>query len=206
VPAGCALRIPPRRTLLGSARGDTVVRTFAFAPDDRLRSSPDVVHVTPLLDAVIDRLVDLQQNVARDVIHEHLVAVFVDEAYGLTTLPLVVRQPISPIGTAAAAIVAADPSETLTLEEIAGTLGVSVRSVERAFKADTDLSFREWRVRLRLSHALERLSEGSDVQSAALESGYASPSAFVAAVRRLTGLTPHRLGRQKKTRTARKLT
>jgi len=52
------------------------------------------------------------------------------------------------------------------------------------------VSFGRWRTQLRLQAALPILAEGGSVASASHRAGYESPSAFVAAFRRETGMTP----------------
>ena len=52
------------------------------------------------------------------------------------------------------------------------------------------MTFGQWRQRLRVLAAIELLSTGSSVTRAALQVGYHSPSAFVAAFRRALGTAP----------------
>jgi len=54
------------------------------------------------------------------------------------------------------------------------------------------MAFGEWRRRCRLLHAMGPLVRGSSVTDVALETGYASTSAFVSAFRGLFGVTPGR--------------
>jgi AraC-like DNA-binding protein len=60
----------------------------------------------------------------------------------------------------------------------------------RAFAAETGVPFGRWRTLLRLQAALPRLAHGEAVGRVASRVGYDTPSAFVAAFRRETGLTP----------------
>jgi AraC-like DNA-binding protein len=55
---------------------------------------------------------------------------------------------------------------------------------------DTGTSFARWRTQLRLQAALPRLVAGVPVATVARAVGYDTPSAFVAAFRRTTGVTP----------------
>jgi AraC-like DNA-binding protein len=54
----------------------------------------------------------------------------------------------------------------------------------------TGLPFGHWRVLLRLQAALPALAAGEPVGNVARQVGYESVSAFVAAFRRQTGVTP----------------
>jgi transcriptional regulator GlxA family with amidase domain len=60
----------------------------------------------------------------------------------------------------------------------------------RLFLAETGLTFSQWRVHARLQAGISSLAEGRPVASVAGHVGYATPSAFVAAFRRVTGHTP----------------
>ncbi|MET8059581.1 helix-turn-helix domain-containing protein [Streptomyces microflavus] len=83
-----------------------------------------------------------------------------------------------------------DPADSRSLEEWARALGTSDRTVARAFRHSTGLSFTQWRQTLRVHRALTLLSEGWDVQSVGEALGYAQPSTFIAAFRRVVGTTP----------------
>jgi AraC-like DNA-binding protein len=54
------------------------------------------------------------------------------------------------------------------------------------------MNFNQWRQQLRLVHALRLLAAGAKVTAVALDVGYDSPSAFIAAFRRVLGETPAR--------------
>ncbi len=77
-----------------------------------------------------------------------------------------------------------------------GQLGERVqltgRSVSRLFKAQTGITFQQWRQHLRLLNALSRLEKGDSVMSVAVDCGYDSNSAFVAAFKKQFGCTPGR--------------
>jgi AraC-like DNA-binding protein len=81
-------------------------------------------------------------------------------------------------------------ADNRTLEEWGREVGASERTLARAFLADTGISFGRWRTRLRLSAALADLAAGTPVSTVARAVGYESTSAFVAAFRRETGVTP----------------
>ncbi|MCK1977774.1 helix-turn-helix transcriptional regulator, partial [Jeotgalicoccus huakuii] len=77
----------------------------------------------------------------------------------------------------------ADPASKETLIELANFAGASPRTLERIFRDETGMSFTEWRHRLRLVEALEKLSEGLAVNQVASAVGYDSTSAFINAFR-----------------------
>lgn len=82
------------------------------------------------------------------------------------------------------------PSIAIGLDMIATEAGMSRRTFTRLFREQTGVSFAEWRQQVCLLAAIERLSEGQPVTRVALDLGYASPSAFASAFRRVLGDTP----------------
>ncbi|MER5949876.1 AraC family transcriptional regulator [Streptomyces sp. NPDC001904] len=83
-----------------------------------------------------------------------------------------------------------DPGDGRSLEDWSVELGVSDRTITRAFRHATGLSFAQWRQMLRAHRALTLLSEGFDVMTVSEVLGYAQPSTFIAAFRRSMGTTP----------------
>ena len=83
-----------------------------------------------------------------------------------------------------------NPADPRSLAELARAVGSSPRTLLRLFLAETGLTFSQWRVHARPQAAVAPLADGSPVARVALQVGYATPSAFVAAFRRVTGLTP----------------
>ncbi|GAA3116685.1 hypothetical protein GCM10020001_040500 [Nonomuraea salmonea] len=67
---------------------------------------------------------------------------------------------------------------------------MSARTISRAFNAETGTSFARWVAAVRAQHAVELLTRGWPVEVVAERVGYRSASAFGAAFRRTTGLTP----------------
>jgi AraC-like DNA-binding protein len=82
------------------------------------------------------------------------------------------------------------PADSRTLGEWGREVGASERTLARSFIAGTGLPFGRWRALLRLSTALVDLAAGASVSTTARSVGYESTSAFVAAFRRETGVTP----------------
>ncbi|MFO1357641.1 AraC family transcriptional regulator [Plasticicumulans sp.] len=87
----------------------------------------------------------------------------------------------------------AEPADARTLPEWAARCGLSERTLTRRFRRETGLSFADWRRRLRLLLALGALEAGRSVTAVALDSGYDSLSAFIAAFRNEFGTTPKAL-------------
>lgn len=83
-----------------------------------------------------------------------------------------------------------NPDDLRTLPELAKIAGGSPRTIERLFQAETGMSFRQWRSRLRLLSAIEYLRQGKSSTTIAHTLGYRTASAFVAAFREHFGCPP----------------
>ncbi len=84
------------------------------------------------------------------------------------------------------------PTGGETLDDLSHRYGAGRRTLERLFSRETGLSFGLWRQKARMLDSLRLLAEGKSVTEAALEEGYASVSAFIAAFRQTFGCTPRR--------------
>ncbi len=69
-------------------------------------------------------------------------------------------------------------------------VGASIRTLARLFRAETGMSFRDWRAQVRMRAAFGLLAEGRPASEVAILVGYRTPSAFTAAFRRITGHLP----------------
>jgi AraC-like DNA-binding protein len=87
------------------------------------------------------------------------------------------------------------PGDNRSLEDWAGSVGASSRTLSRIFQKETGLSFGQWRTRLRLVEGVERLQRGETVTGVALELGYANSSAFIVMFQRELGTVPSKFRR-----------
>ncbi|MFC3241666.1 helix-turn-helix transcriptional regulator [Gordonia humi] len=104
--------------------------------------------------------------------------------------PVRVPTPEDPrIRTLAEAIMA-DPADDSSLEDWAWRTSMSARTIARAFRAETGMTFTQWRTRVRMVAAVELLGVGMPVGLVAKRVGYATTSAFSAAFGRTMGRPP----------------
>ena len=75
---------------------------------------------------------------------------------------------------------------------LARAVGVSPRTLERRFQAETGMTLGRWRQHRLLLCGLEHIAAGGSVAEAAVASGYASPSGYIAAFRKAFAATPGR--------------
>jgi AraC-like DNA-binding protein len=88
------------------------------------------------------------------------------------------------------AILAEDPGSDRTLAELGRAVGAGERTLSRLFRAETGMTFPQWRAQLRLHHSLTLLATGLSVTATAITCGYSTPSAFTAAFGTTFGTTP----------------
>jgi AraC-like DNA-binding protein len=81
----------------------------------------------------------------------------------------------------------------LPAEALAAALGLSTSRFLHLFAAQTQTSLRRYRSWCRMALAARALAAGADLTRAAADAGFATPSHFSAAFRRMFGLSPGRL-------------
>jgi AraC-like DNA-binding protein len=184
VPAGVQHRI----RALAHARLRTIYVAPAFAD---LPEGCTTITVSPLLRELVLRTVAIGMLDQRDAVEHALAVVLLDAIRTAPVPPYGLPEPGSDATRRAVdRLFAGDPgSDTAT---IARAVGLSARTLERRFLAETGLSFGRWRRRGALLASLERLAGGASVKQAAASAGYATPSAFVAAFKGEFGETPGR--------------
>lgn len=89
-----------------------------------------------------------------------------------------------------------NPTFEHTVDEWASTVASSPRTIRREFLRDTDLTFAQWRTRLRLAVAREFLTAGYDVEHAAAHAGFGSRSGLTRAFREHYNTTPREFAHQ----------
>jgi AraC-like DNA-binding protein len=108
------------------------------------------------------------------------------------TISFDVQMPTEDRARQVATMLTGNPADGRTLSEWGREVGASGRTLARAFRSDTGLPFARWRTLVRLHCAMEALGSREPVAEVARKVGYESASAFVAAFRRETGITPAR--------------
>jgi AraC-like DNA-binding protein len=83
-----------------------------------------------------------------------------------------------------------EPDAPESIDDYADASGMARRTFTRTFRRETGISFNEWRLHVRLTGALSRLTTGVSITEVAFEVGYSSPSAFTAMFKRVFGVAP----------------
>jgi AraC-like DNA-binding protein/quercetin dioxygenase-like cupin family protein len=189
LPPTRALWIPAGLRHETVASGAATMRSLYIRPDLCAVSWPDPTPVAArqLLVELVGYLDNGSLDLARRGRAEELL---VDLLEPVPLATIEVRLPTDERARDVAAHLGVDPADNRTLSEWGREVGASERTLARAVLADTGMPFGRWRTMLRLQAALPGLAAREPVGSVARRIGYDSSSAFVAAFRRETGLTP----------------
>ncbi len=189
LPPTRALWIPAGVLHETSAVEKATMRTLYLKPElcPITWPAPQPVAVTRLLADLIEHLSDAALKAGE---RARVEAVLLDLLQPVATTTIEVTMPTDERALAVARALLADPADPRSLAEWAHDVGASARTLTRAFLTDTGIPFSRWRTALRLRAALPELAAGKPISAVADEVGYQTPSAFVAAFRRETGLTP----------------
>jgi AraC-like DNA-binding protein/quercetin dioxygenase-like cupin family protein len=174
--------------------GKVAMRTLYVSPRlrDSLWTECRVVHVPPLLRELLLHTVALGGLDRRVLRHRPVLELLLDQIADLPSAPLRVPMVRDSRARAIAQHLLSKPEDSRTLEQLAHRSGGSKRTIERAFRIDTGMTFGRWRQHVRLVHALRLLAAGESVTRVALYVGYGSLSAFVRSFREAFGATPGR--------------
>ncbi len=186
VPPGHALWIPPGIvhdvTMCGPVSMSSAYITASH------RSAPwaacRVLRVSRLLAATLAALAEepvLYEESGRGGL---LAALVLDEIGRAAETPLVLPMPREPRLRRVCREIAADPGSARDLDEWAGEAGASRRTLTRRFRAETGLSFGEWRTRARVARALALTADGVSPREVATSVGYANPQVLRSVMRR----------------------
>lgn len=151
-----------------------------------------VVNVSPLLRELILHACSFRALKKAVRSQRHLIDTIVDQLETVQMVPLQLPHMNDPRAARVAQLLASDPSNPHTLEQICKGCGASRRTIERLFQEEAGTTFGKWRQQLRLMHAMRLLAEGAKVTHAALDAGYSTPSAFISMFRKVLGVTPAR--------------
>ena len=146
-----------------------------------------VLRVTPLLRSLLATVVAAGTGPAKA---ELIVRLVLHELTETTDAPTFLPLPTSPVGRRVADLAFNDHRNRLDVAELASRAATSVRTVSRLFPTETGLTFKAWRQRARIVHAMDRLARGNAIARVSAESGFASTAAFSCAFRQVTAMTP----------------
>jgi len=189
--AGQALWIPARTDHRFTIAPNSALMPMFF--DARAMTSivdvPTLVPIDANAETLCLALIGSQYSLLRPPADLQQMVVAVVEAQAVA--PVGIPMPRSLTALRVARNVVLNPADQRSLADWAAELHISTRSLERAFVAETGLSWRRWRRIHRMIRAAHLLAAGSSsVVDVAGRVGFHTPSAFTRAFREHHGITP----------------
>jgi len=154
--------IPPGRAVLIRAGtphairmwGEVAMRSLYFPvsaqPPAFQSKTCRVISVSPLLREVILRVADLAALDSRVESDAHVMSVLIDELDAADIEPLLLPLPGDARALKVAECVLKSPADPATATELARRCGLSARTLERVFRAETGMRFGLWRQKAKL--------------------------------------------------------
>lgn len=176
-----------------SISGEVAMRTLYIADGraDPLPRRPTVLEVSPLLRELIVHILGIGMLAPARPEHDRVAGLLIDLLLQASPQDLSLPLPGDSRARRVADHVQNDPGAR-DLHQLARRAGASLRTLQRIFPRETGLTIEAWRQKARLLHAVASLSSGASVTQAALDCGYQSVAAFIAAFSRQFGVTPGR--------------
>lgn len=192
VPPSMALFLPADAPHAVRMDGPVAMRALFLREDAaaRIGKQAAVIAVSPLLREVILAACAEPLDWVLGGRGHHLAELALDEIARAAAVRLRLPMPQDERLRRAVASLLARPDGARSLEDLAAAAGASSRTLARLFRAETGLSFRQWRRQARMAEAMGALTTGASPARAAFLAGYASQPAFGAAFRSLFGMTP----------------
>lgn len=192
VPPHRAVWIPARIPHTITTSGVVAMRTLYFKP--RLAKQVPreccVINVSSLLKELILHACSSKSLKKEVKWQRDLIAIILHQLETVQMIPLQLPHLTDPRLLRIAEVLTKDPCDQRTLVQLCRETGANKRSVERLFQREIGTTFGKWRQQLRLMQGIRLLAEGAKVTTAALDSGYSTPSAFISMFKRTLGTTP----------------
>jgi AraC-like DNA-binding protein len=187
-----AVWMPPDMDHAVFSFANTEMRGLYLDPQlfDAAHSRCRVIEITPLTHELIKQFSSRPPEYDEDGEDGRLARVLVDQLRAASEVSLSLPLPQDARVLQLCRQLQDAPDDNRTLGEWGEALGASEKTLRRILLRETGLTFRSWRQRMRLLGALEALGRGTAVTQVALNAGYSSTSAFIAAFREQFGVTP----------------
>ncbi|MGQ3384043.1 helix-turn-helix domain-containing protein [Glutamicibacter sp. TV12E] len=171
----------------GRACAGSVCNMSHFGIDsvEPIALEPVPVVITPLLRLLLERLADPGLNPTSRAITEAAAMDNLEPAPGHLSIHMPQADLLQPI----VSVMVDEPQPALGLQQWSDRLGVSGRTISRAFQAETGSGYSRWVASLHAQQAMKMVARGDDLQDIAQLLGFSSQSSLGAAFRRNTGFT-----------------
>ena len=172
--------------------GNLSMRTLYIDPSHYPGPSDQccVIGVSPLLKELILYAVGLPRLYPSGGKEEKVFSVILDQISSMNTAPLDLQIPVDKRLRKIYTQLSNNPGDNRTLEDWGKKVGATGRTLARCFRAETGMSFGQFRQQVRILEALRRLGMKEPVTVVAIDLGYDSPSAFISMFKKALGKTP----------------
>ncbi|MFT4271590.1 MAG: helix-turn-helix transcriptional regulator [Pantoea sp.] len=193
-PADMPIWIPPGQRHSSYNHRQSLFRTFNLAADlcDGLPQQACLLNVDAIVHAIMDEFARRELEQPHSAADWRLCEVLVDRLrlapVHKSYLPGSNDKLLAPILHA----LQAHPGDNTTLAQWAKRVFTTERTLARRCQQQLNMSFSEWRQRLRFLRAITLLEQGISVQAIAHELGYSSASALIVMFQHQAGTTPDR--------------
>jgi AraC-like DNA-binding protein len=186
-----ALWVPAKTRHSIQMKGPVRMRTIFF---DHTVTPPAstcaAIRVSALLRELIISMLQEQPRYSATSRGAQIAALICSELYLWQTLPLSLPWPKEPRLRKVCDAMQKKPSLSGDMEYWASRISMSSRTLARLFRAETRMSFGEWKSQLLLLEAQIRLAQGQSSSRISSALGYASHAAFSAMFRKAMGISP----------------
>jgi len=192
VPAGQAIWVPPRIHHEVYSDGAVSARVLFVDPAyaDPLPPRCGTVNVSPLLAELLIRAAEYGNDYAPEGPAARLALVMLDELATMELAPLLLPISQEPRLARVMKWLIENPASQDSLKQIAEHAGASPRTLARLFRQETGMTFTQWKTRLVLIEAIDRLARGATVTEVAFDLGYSTTSSVVYMFRSNLGVSP----------------
>lgn len=194
--------VPPNRAVWVPAgirhsiemSGTVLVQTLYVHPSVKvvLPKQCSAVNISPLMKELILYTITLGALDRHKPLMARLMAFLFDQLQALPTIALQLPLPVDDRARQVVAWLRKHPEDNGSIKKLAKRVSTSVRTLERVFQKENGMTIGKWRMQLRLLQALRLLANRRSITEVALDVGYDSTSAFIAAFKRIFGTTPGR--------------
>ena len=161
----------------------------ALEPAINYSSAIEIIEVNELLKALINKMTFWDWNIAPEQI-TNTANLFWEEFYSANQHSFILPLPTDRRFKSFCKQVRTASFLAPALSTLANSVGASTKTITRLFKAETGMTYQEWRQQWRLFKAIELLSENRQVGDVAHQLEFSSNSAFIAFFKQQTGQTP----------------
>ena len=192
VPPTMALFVPADALHSIKMDGPVAMRALVLREDAARKAAKDtvVISVSHLLRELIIAACAEPLEWAEDGRGHFLSGLALDEIARANAMPLGLPLPNDPRLRRAIELVRSRPGEPNGLEHLAAVAGASSRTLARLFRAETGMSFRQWRQQARMTEAMVSLCGGSSIARVAALAGFSNQAAFGASFLSVFAMTP----------------